>query len=71
MCIRDRSRASDAMRFAITAFILRATKMNKVHMHHFLFGGGGWNAVSYTHLDVYKRQAGYEYKDGKQPAMRG
>lgn len=38
------SRASDAMRFAITAFILRATKMNKVHMHNFLFGGGGWNA---------------------------
>lgn len=32
------------MRFAITAFILRATKMNKVHMHNFLFGGGGWNA---------------------------
>lgn len=36
--------ASDQMRFAITAFILRASKMNKVHMHNFLFGGGGWNA---------------------------
>lgn len=37
-------KASAQMRFLITAFILRATKMNKVHMHNFLFGGGGWNA---------------------------
>ncbi len=37
-------KASDQMKFAITAFILRASKMNKVHMHNFLFGGGGWNA---------------------------
>ena len=36
--------ASNEMKFIITAFILRATKMNKVHMHNFLFGGGGWNA---------------------------
>ena len=36
--------ASEQMKFIITAFILRATKMNKVHMHNFLFGGGGWNA---------------------------
>lgn len=36
--------ASEQMRFALTAFILRASKMNKVHMHNFLFGGGGWNA---------------------------
>lgn len=36
--------ASEQMKFVITAFILRATKMNKVHMHNFLFGGGGWNA---------------------------
>ena len=38
------SQASNQMKFIITAFILRATKMNKVHMHNFLFGGGGWNA---------------------------
>ena len=37
-------KASNPMKFAITAFILRASKMNKVHMHNFLFGGGGWNA---------------------------
>lgn len=36
--------ASEQMKFVITAFILRATKMNKVHIHNFLFGGGGWNA---------------------------
>lgn len=36
--------ASSQMKFIITAFLLRATKMNKVHMHNFLFGGGGWNA---------------------------
>ena len=38
------SKASNQMKFIITAFILRSTKMNKVHMHNFLFGGGGWNA---------------------------
>ena len=38
------SQASSQMKFIISAFILRATKMNKVHMHNFLFGGGGWNA---------------------------
>lgn len=36
--------ASNQMKYVITAFILRSTKMNKVHMHNFLFGGGGWNA---------------------------
>ncbi len=36
--------ASSQMKFVFTAFLLRATKMNKVHMHNFLFGGGGWNA---------------------------
>lgn len=36
--------ASPQMKFVITAFILRATKMNKVHIHNFLYGGGGWNA---------------------------
>ncbi len=36
--------ASEQMRFIITAFIMRASKMNKVHIHNFLFGGGGWNA---------------------------
>ena len=36
--------ASEQMKFALTAFILRASKMNKVHIHNFLFGGRGWNA---------------------------
>ena len=59
MCIRDREKALETMKY-----------YNVVPEAWAPLGGGRYNPVSYTHLDVYKRQSLYntgkmlEHHDG-------
>ncbi|MCD8293678.1 MAG: DNA methylase, partial [Clostridia bacterium] len=38
------SQMSMQFRFLFTGLLLRSTKMNRVHINNYFFGGGGWNA---------------------------
>lgn len=40
----NKSPLSNKIRFIFTGMINRSTKMNRVHINNFFFGGGGWNA---------------------------
>lgn len=35
---------SSASRFLLTGILNRSTRMNRIHLKNFFFGGGGWNA---------------------------
>ena len=39
-----RSMVSNEELFAFTGILIRATKMNRIHVKNFFHGGGGWNA---------------------------
>ncbi|WP_118194782.1 DNA methyltransferase [Albibacterium indicum] len=40
----NRSKYSSKFKFILTGMINRSTKMNRIHVKNFFFGGGGWNA---------------------------
>lgn len=40
----QKSPISNKLKFVFTGMINRATKMNRVHVNNFFYGGGGWNA---------------------------
>jgi len=40
----NKSPLSNKIRFIFTGMINRSTKMNRVHVNNYFYGGGGWNA---------------------------
>lgn len=45
-CLNDaieHSPYSEALRFMLTGMLIRSTKMSRVHIKKYFFGGGGWN----------------------------
>ena len=40
----EESKYYNAMRFIFTGMVNRSSKMNRIHVNNFFFGGGGWNA---------------------------
>ncbi len=40
----DSSPMSNKLKFLFTGMINRSTKMNRIHVNNYFFGGGGWNA---------------------------
>ena len=44
LALLDSKIESLALRFVLTGIVNRSTKMNRIHLKKFFFGGGGWNA---------------------------
>jgi DNA modification methylase/DNA-directed RNA polymerase subunit RPC12/RpoP len=40
----EKSQLPVKLKFILTGLINRSTKMNRIHINNFFFGGGGWNA---------------------------
>ena len=40
----DESKISNKLKFILTGMLKRSTKLNRIHVKNFFFGGGGWNA---------------------------